>query len=179
MKALEKLWRRIAMTLGLSHVTMAIENQTVQLLQISLMGGAVDRVPSLQLFGFASSPQPGCDALIVFLEGDRSKGVVISTNDQRYRPQNMLPGEAMIFDAFGKSVYLTKSGGIVIQCNGANVTVADCGTFAVQGNITATGEITRGVGGSDSVTLGGHKHNQPADSHGDTEQPTNSPTAGT
>lgn len=47
------------------------------------------------------------------------------------------------------------------------------------GNLGAPGEITRGVGGGDSVTLGGHNHTQPNDSHGDTEMPTAAPTAGT
>ena len=49
----------------------------------------------------------------------------------------------------------------------------------VTGNITATGEITRGQGGADQVTLGHHTHTQGVDSHGDTEQPTAAPTAGT
>lgn len=47
------------------------------------------------------------------------------------------------------------------------------------GNITTTGEITRGQGTGDQVTLGKHKHTQPNDSNGDTEAQTNSPTAGT
>ena len=49
----------------------------------------------------------------------------------------------------------------------------------VTGAITATGEITAKSGGGSSVTLSGHTHTQGVDSHGDTEVPTNSPTAGT
>ena len=47
------------------------------------------------------------------------------------------------------------------------------------GNLTITGEITRGFGTDDSVTVGQHTHNQPPDSHGDTEETTNKPNAGT
>jgi hypothetical protein len=49
----------------------------------------------------------------------------------------------------------------------------------ITGALTATGEITRGFGTGDSVTLGDHTHTQANDSHGDAEQPTSKPTAGT
>jgi hypothetical protein len=47
------------------------------------------------------------------------------------------------------------------------------------GNVTATGEITRGFGTGDQVTVGQHTHAQPPDSDGDIEAETNKPTAGT
>ena len=47
------------------------------------------------------------------------------------------------------------------------------------GGLQTSGNIVAGYGTGDSVTLQGHKHTQGTDSHGDTEQPTNSPTAGT
>lgn len=45
--------------------------------------------------------------------------------------------------------------------------------------IDRNGEVTAKHGTGDSVTLTGHTHHQPVDSHGDTEAPTNPPTAGT
>ncbi len=53
------------------------------------------------------------------------------------------------------------------------------GTVNITGNLQVTGEVYRGYGTGDQVSLGGHKHTQPNDTHGDTEQPTNEPTAGT
>lgn len=50
------------------------------------------------------------------------------------------------------------------------------GTY--QGTIQTSGEITAKVGAG-PVSLSTHKHTQPNDSHGDAEQPTASPTAGT
>lgn len=47
------------------------------------------------------------------------------------------------------------------------------------GNLTASGEITRGVGTGDSVTVGQHTHDQPNDSDDDTEATTNKPNSGT
>jgi hypothetical protein len=47
------------------------------------------------------------------------------------------------------------------------------------GDFRCDGEIYRGWQGGDQVSLGGHKHTQPSDSRGDSEQPTNPPIAGT
>lgn len=70
--------------------------------------------------------------------------------------------------------------------HGGGMEVVDAGGVTINGvvidtygNVQAPGEITRGAGTGDSVTLGGHVHNQPNDSHGDTEEPTDAPTAGT
>lgn len=46
-------------------------------------------------------------------------------------------------------------------------------------NVYATGEVTRGFGTGDQVTVGQHVHAQGNDSHGDAEVPVNPPTAGT
>lgn len=165
MRALEQLWRRIARSFGLGYVTAPpIETGTIQKLQIGLPGGEIrDGIPSMQLFGFASSPEVGADALAIFINGDRSNGLVIGTNDQRYRPTGMKPGEVMFYDAFGKSIYLSQTG-IVINANGQNVTLNNAPmttlntNLAVVGSITATQNITAGQGGADQVTLQGHKH---------------------
>ena len=53
------------------------------------------------------------------------------------------------------------------------------GTVKVTGNLEVTGEVYRGYGTGDQVSLGHHTHNQPADSAGDAEYPTNAPNAGT
>lgn len=49
----------------------------------------------------------------------------------------------------------------------------------ITGDLHVSGEIIRGFGTGDQVTLGQHTHAQDDDSHGDTEQETHKPTAGT
>lgn len=56
--------------------------------------------------------------------------------------------------------------------------VADDGT-TYAGNFRTKGAITAGFGTGDAVNLQTHQHTQPNDSHGDAEQPTAAPTAGT
>ena len=72
------------------------------------------------------------------------------------------------------------SDGLQLRSLDGNLSLTFAGTTAtLKGDLHVTGEIIRGFGGPDQVGLGTHLHNQPVDSHGDTEQPTDPPTAGT
>lgn len=78
------------------------------------------------------------------------------------------------------SVTVTVTGGaqLVMQTNGA-VTVTAPGTMTVSGDLHVTGAVIAGYGGGDQVGLQTHEHNQPPDSHGDSESATTAPIAGT
>jgi hypothetical protein len=77
-----------------------------------------------------------------------------------------------IFDKNGNTI-TTANNLVTIKVGNATY------TFDQNGNFKASGNVIAGQGGSDSVTLQQHTHNQPNDSHGDSEQPTNAPNAGT
>ena len=66
---------------------------------------------------------------------------------------------------------------ISVKC-GTKVHI-DCPLVEMTGDLHVTGEIVRGFGTGDQVTLGHHTHTQGGDSHGDSEAPTNPPTPGT
>lgn len=55
----------------------------------------------------------------------------------------------------------------------------EAGKVTLKGDLHVTGAVIAGYGGGDQVGLQTHRHTQPNDSHGDTEVPTNAPTAGT
>lgn len=76
---------------------------------------------------------------------------------------------------------LTDKPGNVLQgdANGIAATPVSGKPFKVNGPIQATGSIIAGFGGGDQVGLQTHTHTQANDSHGDTEEPTSAPTAGT
>jgi phage gp45-like len=166
-----KLWGRIWSLLGFGSLTVINDTGTVQTAQLKLNTSEMrDGVPVVQLFGLSGNPPAGTDAVALFLGGDRSNAVVIATNHQGSRPTGRAPGETTLYNNFLMSIYLSQNGPIV-QCAGK--------PMLVEGDLHVTGEVIRGYGGVDQVTLGGHKHNQPPDTHGDTEQPTNAPTPGT
>lgn len=61
-----------------------------------------------------------------------------------------------------------------------NLSLTFAGTTAtLKGDLHVTGAVIAGFGGGDQVGVQTHTHMQPVDSHGDTEAPTNPPTAGT
>jgi len=88
----------------------------------------------------------------------------------------------------GSTVKLSMSGGTQFEIDGDVVLKGD---LLIQGNIKSetggtyagaletSGAVIAGFGGADQVGLQTHTHTQSNDSHGDTEQPTAAPTAGT
>jgi len=70
--------------------------------------------------------------------------------------------------------------GNVVQTSSSGISITPVGgPVVVNGDVHVTGAVIAGYGGGDQVGLQTHVHNQGVDSHGDIEQPTAAPTAGT
>lgn len=134
-------------TIGTVDDSGVVQTAQVQLSYLETFGAR----PVVQQFGLASNPPVGADAVLLSLNGDPSSGVVVGTNHQKYRPTGQQSGEMTIYNAFGMSVYLSQ-GGIMIQANGQPVLLT--------GDLHVTGEVIRGFGGADQVSLGGHRHGE-------------------
>ncbi|MGY2158624.1 phage baseplate assembly protein V [Pseudomonas tolaasii] len=165
---LQRMMRRIQLATGWGRVTFSDDSKTAQLLQVKLNDSETrDGTPRIAEFGFTSRPPQGSDVLVVFLGGDRSKGVVVATAHQASRPANLHEGESMVYDLWGKSIYLTQSGGIVVEANGTPVTVNNATTVtinaaqAIQMNtpvLRVTGDIEAGGNVKDKVrTMAGDR----------------------
>ncbi|HBD37517.1 MAG TPA: baseplate assembly protein, partial [Cupriavidus sp.] len=104
----------------------------VQMMQVKLNALETrDNTPRVGEFGHASNPPVGSDAIVVFLGGDRSNGVVLGTVHQPSRPTGLAPGESMLYSQDGKRVYLTASGGIVVEAKNQAVTVNNATTVTI------------------------------------------------
>lgn len=177
--ALERLYRRILMAIGRGRITLVDDSGKVQLTQVKLGADEVrDAMPRLAEFGFTSNPPTGADAVAVFLSGDRSNGVIIATGHQAYRLSGLASGDSAQFDSRGQHIWLTP-GGIVIDGAGLPMTINNVPTITQHGDFHVTGAVIAGYGGADQVGVQTHKHTQGVDGHGDTEVPTDAPTAGT
>jgi phage baseplate assembly protein V len=120
---LERLFRRVMLLVGRGRMTTGRDDGPVQRLQVRL--GAMetrDDTPRLAEYGLASMPPVGSDAVLVFIGGDRSNGVIIATGHQASRLKQLKPGEAALYDDVGQRVFLTRHG-IVIEGAGLPVTI--------------------------------------------------------
>lgn len=131
-------------------------------------------------WGVYTAPQIGDQAAVAFLEGDREVGWCTGflPNDQD-PPPHVPSGEIHVIQKSGQFVKLLTDGSLHLQADADTYVVlapgggiTSKGTWNHDGPITATGEGTFNGG----HTVSQHTHTQPADSHGDTEQPTNKPT---
>lgn len=139
-------------------------------------------------------PTPGWQAFVLPDLGDAEHGVVMgfAHNDGGTLPQvpnspgtggvkNTTPSPyaagAWVVVAFGSVIRLSAAGDIFLQPGSGTVKID--GNLTVNGYIRADGDIFAGYGTSNQIGLRSHTHTQPNDSRGDTEAPTNAPTAGT
>jgi phage gp45-like len=108
MSLFDKAKRAIQMVVAFATVTAdANDAGPVQLVQVQMFGAETrDGLPNMQQFGFASSAPIGSVGVAVFINGDRSNGALIASGNAALRPTGLLPGEVMIYDAFGNKFHM-------------------------------------------------------------------------
>lgn len=171
---LERVARRVLLSLARALVTTVNDTGGVQMMQVKLNPLETrDNTPRVAEFGLTSNPPVGSDAFVVFLGGDRSNGVVLGTVHQASRPKNLATGETMIYSQDGKQIYLTASGGIIVKANGQPVEVDNATVVTINAatkvrmvtpKLECTGDIvdncdTTGRSmAADRVIFDGHNH---------------------
>jgi phage baseplate assembly protein V len=129
---IERVARRVLLSLARALVTTVNDSGGVQMMQVKLNALETrDNTPRVAEFGLTSNPPVNSDAFVVFLGGDRSNGVVLGTVHQPSRPKNLASGETMIYSQDGKQIYLTASGGIVVDAKNQAVTVNNATTVTI------------------------------------------------
>lgn len=144
MTPLLRLARRVTNAMGIGRQTSDTdESQGTPTLQVALPGGELrSDLPHVQLYGFASRPTAGADAIVMFQSGDRGRGVVIASGDQRTRPTDLQPNDACVY-AHGSRVWLKADGSIAITPQNGIVMLT--GSLTVTGTVTATEVIADGI----------------------------------
>lgn len=87
------------------------DSKDLQQLQVEVFEGEpIDGVERMQNYGFCSSPEDGAEALLLNLGGNWNHPIVVVTDDRRYRPKNMAPGEVRVFHKSGQYISIKDSG---------------------------------------------------------------------
>lgn len=128
----DRLKRGILAMIGRGRITTSNDTGSAQLLQLRLSALEVrDQTPRIAEFGFSSRPPVGSDAVLVFVGGDRTNGIVVATGHKPSRPTGLQEGETIVYDLFGKSIKFTKDGGIVVEANNSAVTINNATTVTI------------------------------------------------
>lgn len=155
--------RRLSNMVARGTVSLVNAASKMQSLQLRLLAGeSKDDVEHFEPYGLTSHPQPGAECVALFLDGDRSHGVVVCVADRRYRVKGLESGEVILHDDQGQSVYLMRSGikltdkagsTVVMQGDGSGSMTFDAGlTINANSKIVGTLEVTRNITCDASIT---------------------------
>ena len=147
--AIDRLYHRIMLVIGRGRITTLNDAGAVQLMQVKL--GALettDNLPRLAEYGFNSNPPVGSDAVLLFVGGNRTNGVVIATGNQQFRMKSLAPGEVSLSDNLGQTVYLSQAGivvkgaGLPMKLTNTPSITLDTPSVVMTGNVTVQGNLT-------------------------------------
>lgn len=140
--AIERIYRRILLVIGRGRIKTGNDDGPVQFQQVRLgVLETIDNLPRLAEYGFNSMPPAETDAIVLFMGGNRSQGVIVATGSQQFRMRSLKPGEVSISDNKGQSVHLTQEG-IVVDGGGLPILVKNTPSVTLDTpDVTMTGDL--------------------------------------
>ncbi len=172
--ALGALTRGLKNLLARAVVTGIESAGKMQLLQVKL-GASDDKdgIEHLEPYGYTSHPKAGAEALAVFMDGDRSHGLVIMVGDRRYRLRGLAEGEVAIYTDEGDSLVLRR--GRIAELTTETFLVKASTKVRFETPVAEfTGDVVDNVG-SNSRTVAGMREVFNSHPHAEHDGPSTSP----
>ncbi|GGH55225.1 baseplate assembly protein [Comamonas phosphati] len=155
--------RRLSNMVARGTVSLVNAGTKMQSLQLRLLAGESKAdVEHFEPYGLTSHPQTGAECVALFLDGDRSHGIVVCVADRRYRVKGLESGEVILHDDQGQSVYLMRGGikltdkagsTVVMQGDGSGTMTFVAGlTINANSKIVGTLEVTQNITSDASIT---------------------------
>ncbi len=137
---LQRLKSRVRLTIGRALISLIDDKKTIQTLQLQALADEVlDDVERVQQYGFTSVPKQGAEAVVVFLGGERSAGLVVATDDRRYRVKGLQEGEVCLYTDEGDVIQLRRGNKIIVTSSGSvSVTAPTVSIEATQCTVKAS-----------------------------------------
>ena len=102
------------------------DEKNIQTIKAQILAGEVrDEMERFQEYGFTSKPFSDSECVIVFAGGNRDHGLVIATDDRKYRLKNLQDGEVAIYTDEGDSITLKRNREIEIKGDSKVVVKSD------------------------------------------------------
>ena len=121
-RLLSPLSRKVSMLIGKATVkevnnsgtnSFAFGDQPQRLKVEALANETLSNMARSQEYGLETYPKSDSEAIMVFIDGDRDNGTIISVSDKSARPTDLSQGDVCLYDADGSKV-LCSGGKIAI-----------------------------------------------------------------
>lgn len=142
---------RVRMMIGRAILRLVNDTAMAQSAQVEMLDDEVhDAVERFQNYGFTSVPHEGAEAVVVCVGGLRSHGIVIATEDRRYRLKGLEGGEVALYDDQGQMVKLARDG-IYIETDQKVTVNADAVEVNAESVVVSSDDINLGGSGGAKV----------------------------
>lgn len=119
----------------------------------ALDGEPLSNIERVEPYGYSYRAKPGCEAYLLFPNGDRSYGIALVIGDKRYQ-MNLEEGEVALHDDLGNWAHIKRGG--VIEVKASTKVLADTPLFEtthdakIGGDLLVVGQTTsnQGYGGA-------------------------------
>jgi phage baseplate assembly protein V len=123
-RPLRALGERLRLAIGRSVLTALADDQGHQLAQVKLLDEVLAGVERFGEWGLISRPPVGAEAILAFVGGSRSHGVLLGTEDRRYRPKDADEGESGLYcKDSGTEVRLKPDGTVQVLGPNGKITI--------------------------------------------------------
>lgn len=97
-KLTEDVRNRVRLMVGRAILAAVSDAGAIQTAQARLLADEThDDMERVQEYGFTSVPLPGAEGVVVFVGGNRDHGLIIATDERRYRPKGLQSGEVALY----------------------------------------------------------------------------------
>ena len=118
-KILLPIKRKIFLIMGRAILTAIDNSGGTQKIQVTgLEGETITGIERFQEYGFESYPKKDAEVVIGFINGNRDQGIALKVHDRRYRPIDLVEGEARIYNFDGDTRISVKEGLVEITAGG-------------------------------------------------------------
>jgi phage baseplate assembly protein V len=115
---IQPLSRRVRNMVARAVIKACKEDKALQRMQLDLLAEeTLDGVEHVGHYGFISRPLEGAEGVVLFLGGERSSGVVIASEDRRYRLKTLANGEVALYTDEGDYVHFKRSRELHVRAN--------------------------------------------------------------
>lgn len=110
------MWNRLMMLLARGIVTAVNDATQMQTLALDLTADEYkDAVERFQDYGFTTHPPAGLEALVAFVGGNRSHGIVLAVGDRKFRLKNLQEGEVALYTDEGDFIHFKRGNKIEVS----------------------------------------------------------------